>query len=300
MDRSLSFIECKLDSASRKLETFDKIDSYTYDKSCERALLIEQVPILGEFAIVLDSLDGTYEKSRMGVRLGQASVVVGVFNHTIISEQDLDSFNITVTTSPDVLRIYPELLGVKIMIHKNGFEIRVEKNSRLSSFKGLCGNSTGNLVFRNGAAVDVSDSSSLEKALAQYLTPPSETFVRNVTRKQCGELLHSSLVVENCLFINFCLLQEFLLKILNLVIQYIQYHCTLLICPILTLTLSALRSMVNISSISISFLMAAHQSMAITLPWMIQMILTEIFIKLTKFIYLQLTKAADVLTFLLP
>ena len=188
MDRSLSFIECKLD-ASSKLETFDKIDSYTYDKSCEHALLIEQVPTLGEFAIVLDSLDGTYEKSRMGVRLGQASVVVGVFNHTIISEQNLDSYNITVTASHDVLRIYPELLGVKIMIHKNGFEIRVEKNSRLSSFKGLCGNSTGNLVFRNGAAVDVSDSSSLDKALAQYLTPPSETFVRTVARKQCGELL---------------------------------------------------------------------------------------------------------------
>ena len=185
----MPFIECKLDSASRKLETFDKIDSYTYDKSCEHALLIEQVPNLGEFAIVLDSLDGTYEKTRMGVRLGQASVVAGVFNRTIFKKQNLDSYIITTTVSYDVVRIYVNLLGVKVMIHKNGFEIRVEKNSRLSSFKGLCGNSTGNLVFRNGADVDVSDSSSLSKALAQYLTPPSETFVRTVTRKQCGEFI---------------------------------------------------------------------------------------------------------------
>ena len=295
MDRSLPYIECTLDSTSRKLETFDKIDGYTYNKSCEHALLIEQVPNLGEFAIVLDSLDGTYEKTRMGVRLDQASVVASVFNRTIFRKQNLDSYNITATMSHDVVRIYVDLLGVKVIIHKNGFEIRAEKNTRLSSFKGLCGNSTGNLVFRNGADVDVSDSSSLNKALAQYLTPPSETFVRTVARKQCGELLYMYP------FINiYVTLQEFLLKILNLVIQCIQYHCTLLIYPILTLTLSALRSMVNINSISISFLMAAHQSMAITLLWMIQMILTEIFIKSTKFIYLQLTKATDVLEFLLP
>ena len=189
MDRSLPFIECTLDSTSRKLETFDKIDSYTYNKSCEHALLIEQVSNLGEFAIVLDSLDGTYEKTRMGVRLGQASVVASVFNRTIFRKQNLDSYNITATMSSDVVRIYVDLLGVKVIIHKNGFEIRVEKNSRLSLFKGLCGNSTGNLVFRNGTDVDVSDSSSLNKALAQYLTPPSETFVRTVARKQCGELL---------------------------------------------------------------------------------------------------------------
>ena len=206
----MPYITCTFGSTSRKLETFYKIDSYTYNKSCEHALLIEQVPNLGEFAIVLDSLDGTYEKTRMGVRLGNASVVASVFDRTIFRKQNLDSYNIIATASYDVVRIYVDLLGVKVMMHRKGFEIRVEKSSRLSSFKGLCGNSTGNLVFKNGTDVDVSDSSSLNKALAQYLTPPSETFVRTVAREQCGELFSSSREMFIYL-LNFCLLQEFVL-----------------------------------------------------------------------------------------
>lgn len=121
----------------------------------------------------------------MGVRLGKELVVVNAFNLTVIRSENLN--NITVPAEPGLVTISVNPLRLMVTVSPAGIEISINEDSILSGYLGLCGNNLGNFVYRNGTAVDTTDPYSLNKAIAQYLTPPSETFARMVARRQCGK-----------------------------------------------------------------------------------------------------------------
>lgn len=175
---------CMLSGDTGNLLTFGSRQTYRYNKTCEHSLITQRTSF-GDFAIVVESLDGTYGTTRVGVSLGRERLVVKASNATIIRSENL--LYITTSSTRGVLVISVSVLGVLIEVSSLGIDISLSMNSVLTPRLGLCGNRNGVFLFRNGSTVDVSNSYILNKAIAQYLTPPSETFVRMVTRRQCGK-----------------------------------------------------------------------------------------------------------------
>uniref|UniRef100_A0A1X7VF48 Calx-beta domain-containing protein n=1 Tax=Amphimedon queenslandica TaxID=400682 RepID=A0A1X7VF48_AMPQE len=175
---------CELRSSTRRLTTFRDRESYIYNGSCERSLVAQRTSF-GDFAVVVDSLDGSFMTTRLGVRLGREVLVVNAFNRTIIRQENLN--RVAYSSMPSELRISVADLDVQININDDGIDINIGEGSDLDTHTGLCGNRNGMLVYRNGTVVPDPDSN-INRLLGHYTTPPSETFVRTIARRQCGLL----------------------------------------------------------------------------------------------------------------
>ena len=173
------------------VSTFRGRESYIYNGTCERSLVIQRTTF-GDFSVVVDSLDGTFRTTRLGVKLGREELVANAFNRTIIREQNLNRFMYTRT--PDELRVTVNDLDVRISVTNSGISVDIGENSILEAHTGLCGNRNGVRVYRNGTMFPPSGSTS--KYLGHYTTPPSETFVRTVARRQCGKW--SRILIGGC------------------------------------------------------------------------------------------------------
>ena len=183
---------CQYSSSSGNISTFGDTVTYPYSETCERALLFQMTPA-GEFGVFIESLDGSFMTTRIGVRFSlNESIVVNAFNRTIIRQSpalNLISFTSTATK----LTIAVLSLGLTVDITASGVSVTLVSDSALQSHRGLCGNLNGDLAFRNGTVIDPSNMVSLNKMIRQFLTPPSETFIRMVPRRECGMLIHYTL-----------------------------------------------------------------------------------------------------------
>ena len=174
---------CRLDGITGRLSTFNNLDNYIYNRSCEHILVIQQTAY-GEFAIVIDTLDGTYRTARLGVRLGNETLVISAANLTVLKSVNLCLIVVNIGTNS--IEITIAQFGLRIRVTNDSITIDIETGF-LNFHLGLCGNVMGNLVFRNSTVVDTSDPKALNKAINQYLVPPSETITRTVARRHCGK-----------------------------------------------------------------------------------------------------------------
>ena len=175
---------CRIDSSSQSITTFGDTEMYSYNRTCEHALLLEQ-STLGQFGAFIESLDGTFMTTRVGVRIGSSeSIVVNAYNRTVIRQTTLMEISISSTASK--LSIVVSSLDFLLEISDSIIKISVGANSSLLSHTGLCGDVNGNLVLRNGSQLDSNDTAALNKLISQSMIPPSETFIRMVTRQECG------------------------------------------------------------------------------------------------------------------
>ena len=174
---------CTVDGITGRLSTFNNLDNYIYNRSCEHILVIQQTTY-GEFAIVIDTLDGTYRTARLGVRLGNETLVISAANLTVLKSVNLRL--IVVNAGTNSIEITIAQFGLRIRVTNESITIDIETGF-LNFHLGLCGNVMGNLVFRNSTVVNTSDPKALNKAINQYLVPPSETIARTVTRRHCGK-----------------------------------------------------------------------------------------------------------------
>ena len=175
---------CRIDSSSQNITTFGDTEMYSYNRTCEHALLLEQ-STLGQFGAFIESLDGTFMTTRVGVRIGSSeSIVVNAYNRTVIRQTTLMEISISSTASK--LSIVVSSLDFLLEISDSIIKISIGSNSSLQSHTGLCGDVNGNLVLRNGSQLDSNDTAALNKLISQSMIPPSETFIRMVTRQECG------------------------------------------------------------------------------------------------------------------
>ena len=176
---------CIINSSSQTITTFGDTDTYMYNRTCEHALLLQQ-STLGEFGVFVESLDGTFMTTRVGVRIGSnESIVVNAYNRTIIRQTTLNEIRVSSTTNK--LTIAVASLDFVLEISASRIAVSIGANSSLQTHTGLCGNVNGDLVLRNGSVVDAdNDMAALNKLIGQNMVPPSETFVRMVTRQECG------------------------------------------------------------------------------------------------------------------
>lgn len=177
---------CRLNS-NGIVRTFNGQDSYPYNKSCEHTLVTQRVMNSVDFSLSIDSLDGTYRTTRLGVRLGQQELVVNVYNRTVIRAKNLTT--IRYTSSMDSFDISIRMLRLNIRITSDFIDVSLGADTILDTHLGLCGDRNGNFVFRNGTNVDTTDRNAMNTAIGQFLTPPSEGFVRTVARRQCGKYM---------------------------------------------------------------------------------------------------------------
>ena len=181
---------CRIDSMAGIISTFGESKMYMYNRTCEHALLKQQTA-MGEFGVFVESLDGTFMTTRIGIRLGSSeSVVVNAYNRTIIRQSDmLDKIQVTSTSSK--LSISVSSLNFLLEIFESRIVVlSIGVNSTLTDHSGLCGNLNGDFVLRNGTIVDISNMAALNRVISQNLVPPSETFLRMVVRQECGTYIH--------------------------------------------------------------------------------------------------------------
>ena len=181
---------CRIDSMAGIISTFGESKMYMYNRTCEHALLKQQTA-MGEFGVFVESLDGTFMTTRIGIRLGfSESVVVNAYNRTIIRQSDmLDKIQVTSTSSK--LSISVSSLNFLLEIFESRIVVlSIGVNSTLTDHSGLCGNLNGDFVLRNGTIVDISNMAALNRVISQNLVPPSETFLRMVVRQECGTYIH--------------------------------------------------------------------------------------------------------------
>lgn len=178
---------CSINSMTQMISTFGDSKVYSYNQTCEHSLLL-QMTALGEFGVFIESLDRTLATSRVGLRLGSTeSVVISVYNMTVIRQSGLSAIEITPSFSK--LTVSVPLLDFRMEISNGVILIQVGANSLLTTHNGLCGNINGNLMLRNGSIIDTSNTASVARFISQNLVPPSETFIRMVARQECGMLL---------------------------------------------------------------------------------------------------------------
>ncbi len=181
---------CRIDSMAGIISTFGESTVYMYNRTCEHALLKQQTA-MGEFGVFVESLDGTFMTTRIGIRLGSSeSLVVNAYNRTIIRQSDmLDKIQVTSTSS----RMSISVLSLNFLLDifpDRILVLSVGANSTLTDHSGLCGNLNGDFVLRNGTIVDTSNMAALNRVISQNLVPPSETFLRMVVRQECGTYIH--------------------------------------------------------------------------------------------------------------
>ena len=175
---------CRIDTMSQTISTFGDSNSYSYNNTCEHILLIQQSTV-GEFGVFIESLDGTPMTTRVGVRVGSSeSVVINVYNRTVIRQTTMNL--IQVTSTPSRLTVAVPSLDFFLDINSQRMTLFVGADSSLQTHTGLCGNVNGDLVFRNGTSVDPLDAAAFNRLVRQNMVPPSETFIRMVTRQECG------------------------------------------------------------------------------------------------------------------
>ena len=188
VDNSSPFRTCHYNSTSQMISTFGSSVTYTYVQTCERALLLEMTSV-GMVGVFIDSLDGTFMTTRIGVRLGfNESIVVNAYNRTIIRQSPALSL-ISFTSTTTKLTISVLSLGLRVEITASGVSVIVHTDSGLQNHRGLCGNANGQFTTRNGTTIDTTNVNNLNRIIRQFMTPPSETFIRMITRRECGEFI---------------------------------------------------------------------------------------------------------------
>lgn len=175
---------CMINSVTQRIYTFSNSNVYSYNLTCEHSLLLQITPF-GEFGVFIESLDKTLLTSRVGVRLGSnESIVISVYNMTVIKQHGLNFIKVLHSSTKLVIDV--QSLDFRMEISNGILLLQVGANSLLTTHYGLCGDINGNLILRNGSAVDTNDGAGLKIFSHQSLVPPSETFIRMVARQECG------------------------------------------------------------------------------------------------------------------
>ena len=185
---------CYYNSTSQVISTFNDSVTYTYGQICEHALL-SQMTEVGKVGVFIDSLTGTFMTTRIGVSIGfNEYIVASAYNRTIIRKSPLNLISFTNTTTKLTISVLS--LGLKVEITASGVSVIVLTDSGLQNHTGLCGNANGHFTTKNGTIIDTTIVNDLNEMIRHFLTPPSETFIRMITRRECGKF-----VLFNCNFI---------------------------------------------------------------------------------------------------
>ena len=179
---------CYYNSTSQVISTFNDSVTYTYGQICEHALL-SQLTEVGKVGVFIDSLTGTFMTTRIGVSIGfNESIVASAYNRTVIRQSPALNL-ISYTSTATKLTISVLSLGLKVEVTASGVSVIVLTDSRLQNHEGLCGNANGHFTTKNGTIIDTTIVNDLNETIRHFLTPPSETFIRMITRRECGKFI---------------------------------------------------------------------------------------------------------------
>ena len=140
----------------------------------------------GDFGIFIDSLDGSVNNSRIGVRSGDAYIVVDISGNVIFQKGQLTGVGIT--TVDGMTRVHLPAYGIVIVMDPTQISVQVSDDFSMPYTRGLCGDLFGNMLLRDGTILS-SSSDAVEVFLIEYSVLPGETFVRKTVRRECGKCI---------------------------------------------------------------------------------------------------------------
>lgn len=170
--------------------------SYNFRGTCEH-VLVKPCNDMPRIAVVGDFLSEDLSMGRVGIRNGTKAVVLteqlglelrGDLPSSMVGSvttTNLGSLEVVVTVGEGMVTLVASDAGIMITRTSNDISIMLDSNTITQSC-GLCGNTSGALVFNDGRVANIMNRAMVEAFANSWLVRPSEQTLRD-DRMECGK-----------------------------------------------------------------------------------------------------------------
>lgn len=181
------------------ISAFNRSEVYRFSRTCEHVLVRPCVD-MSDFAVTVDFVSDDLSDGRIGLRYkGSRFIYAGgsviAYNAALTGSTgntevyDVGGSAVTVTSNGGDVTISAEDIGVTVQASSSTFTISVASTGS-SSVCGLCGSSTGQLVYGDGVRVaDITNVTQVMQFIDSHAVAARDQFLREQS-KECGEYIN--------------------------------------------------------------------------------------------------------------